>query len=83
VYTKTTKKHKMKKYNFKQVKISLESIGFKPSKSFGDESECTTIFDKSSGTQYGIECVNVEEWLEDGTCTIDGLCPAEWGKINK
>ena len=70
----------MKNYSFKQIKKALEHRGFKASKSFGNESECTTIFEKSSGTQYGIECANVEEWLEDGTCTIDGLCPVEWGK---
>ena len=72
----------MKNYSFKQVRISLERRGFKASKSFGNESECTTIFEKSDGTQYGIEFANVEEWLEDGTCTIDGLCPFEWGKIS-
>tara|TARA_B100000963_G_scaffold355583_1_gene374095 strand:+ start:736 stop:957 length:222 start_codon:yes stop_codon:yes gene_type:complete len=73
----------MKKYNFKQVQKSLESIGFKPSRSFGDEFECLTIFERSTGTQYGWEFANVEECLEDGTCTINGLCPAEWGKIYK
>ncbi len=70
----------MKNYNFKQVRIALERIGFRPSSSFGNESECTTIFEKSSGTRYGVEFANVEEWLEDGTCTINGLCPSEWGK---
>tara|TARA_R110000822_G_C15038237_1_gene465010 strand:- start:69 stop:293 length:225 start_codon:yes stop_codon:yes gene_type:complete len=70
----------MRNYSFNQVRIALERRGFKPSKSFGNESECTTIFERSSGTQYGIEYATVEEWLEDGTCTIGGLSPFEWGQ---
>lgn len=72
----------MKKYSFNKVRIALERRGYVALKSFGNECECTTIFEKSSGTQYGIECATVEEWLEDGSCTISGLCPSEWGKIN-
>ena len=70
----------MKTYNFNQVRNALENKGFIPTKTFGNESEVTTIFEKSSGTQFGLSFANVEEWLEDGTCTIDGLCPIKWGK---
>jgi len=75
----------MKNYNFKQVESALANRGFQPTKSFGGDTECLTIFEKSSGTQHGLEIANVEEWLEDGSCTIDGLCPSEWGKqkLNK
>jgi len=72
----------MKTYNFTQVRKALENNGFVPKQSFGNETESTTIFEKSSGTQYGFECATVEEWIEDGTCTIDGMCPKEWGKSN-
>ena len=70
----------MKTYNFTQVQRALENKGFRASKSFSSETEYTTIFEKSSGTQYGFEYANVEEWIEDGTCTIDGLCPSKWGE---
>jgi hypothetical protein len=70
----------MKTYNFTQVKRALESKGFRAVKSFSSDTEYTTIFEKSSGTQYGFEIANVEEWIEDGVCTIDGLCPSKWGE---
>jgi hypothetical protein len=70
----------MKNYNFTQVRKALENKGFAPSRSFGNESESTTIFEKSDDTQYGFECATVQEWIEDGTCTINGLNPSEWGK---
>jgi len=69
----------MKNYNFKQVKKALENKGFKPVRSFSSDTEHMTIFEKSSGTQYGLEIANVEDWIEDGTCTIDGLNPCDWG----
>ena len=71
-----------KKYNFTQVRKALENNGFAPSKSFGDETSATTIFEKPNGTSYGFELATVEECIEEGTCTIDGLCPKEWGRIN-
>ena len=70
----------MKIYNINQVAKALENKGFRSIKSFGNESECTYIFEKSNSTTYGCEFANVEEWIEDGSCTIDGLCPKEWGK---
>ena len=70
----------MKKYNFTQVKRALENKGFRATRSFSSDTEYTTIFEKSSGVQYGFEIANVEEWIENGVCTIDGLCPSKWGK---
>jgi len=70
----------MKNYTFNQVRKALENKEFQPTRSFGDEMIVTTFFQKSDGTQFGVECATVEEWLEDGTCTIDGLNPKEWGK---
>tara|TARA_R110000824_G_scaffold226135_3_gene413842 strand:+ start:197 stop:421 length:225 start_codon:yes stop_codon:yes gene_type:complete len=70
----------MKNYNFTQVRKALENKGFAPYKSFGNDRESTTMFKKSSGTQLGVELATVEIWIEDGTCTIDGLCPSKWGK---
>ena len=68
----------MKEYNFKQVRKALENKGFAPSGGFSNNTEHTTIFEKSSGTQHGLEFVNVEEWIEDGTCTINGKNPVNW-----
>jgi len=70
----------MKNYNFTQVRKALENKGFAPYRGFGNEWESTIIFKKSSGTQLGKELATVEIWEEDGTCTIDGLCPFKWGK---
>ena len=78
----------MKNYTLNQVRKALENKGFQPTTSFTNEivnlslpaTEATTIFEKSSGTQFGLEFATVEECLKDGTCTIDGLNPKEWGK---
>ena len=73
----------MKNYKFNQVRKALENRGFYPVRGFGDEWSVTTVFEKSSGTQFGFEFVQVEEWLmENGKCTIDGLNPKKWAKIN-
>ena len=69
----------MKNYTFNQVRKALENKGFQPSRSFGDEFWSTTLFEKSSGTQFGLEFATVEEHLKNGVCTIDGLNPKEWG----
>ena len=70
----------MKTFNFTQVKRALENKGFSATKSFSSDTEYTTIFEKSSDVQYGFEIANVEEWIENGVCTIDGLCPSKWGQ---
>ena len=70
----------MKTFNFTQVKTALENKGFIAARSFSSDTEYTTIFEKSSGVQYGFEIANVEEWIENGVCTIDGLCPSKWGE---
>tara|TARA_R110001606_G_scaffold216608_1_gene364517 strand:- start:253 stop:477 length:225 start_codon:yes stop_codon:yes gene_type:complete len=70
----------MKSYNFTQVKRALENKGFSATKSFSSDTEYTTIFEKSSDVQYSFEIANVEEWIENGVCTIDGLCPSKWGQ---
>mgnify|MGYP003651161796 CR=1 FL=1 len=71
-----------KEYKFAQVRKALDNHGFEPTRNILDESWCTTFFEKSSGTQYGSEFATVEEWLKDGTCTINGICPKAWGENN-
>ena len=70
----------MREYNFNQVRKALEIKGFEPTRGFSSETEYTTIFERSSGTQCGLEFATVDEWIEDHTCTINGLNPFEWGK---
>ena len=70
----------MKNYNFTQVQKALENKGFYPYKSFGNDTEVTTVFKQSSSTDFSIEMVTVEEWVQDGSCTIEGLCPSKSGK---
>ena len=69
----------MKEYTFNQVRKALENKGFQPERSFSSDTDYTTIFEKSNGSN-SYECAIVEEWIADGTCTIDGLNPSKWGK---
>ena len=70
----------MKSYNFTQVQKALKNKGFNPFRSFGGDTEITTIFEKTGNSQFSTETAIVEEWIENGICTIDGLCPSKWGK---
>jgi hypothetical protein len=70
----------MKTFNFTQVKRALENKGFNAAKSFSSDTEYITVFEKSSGIQGSFEIANVEQWIEDGVCTIDGMCPSKWGQ---
>lgn len=72
----------MENFNLNQVSKSLMNHGFKPTRSFGNDIEATYLFEKSSSTEFGVECATVEEWVENGSCTIDGLHPKEWAKNN-
>ena len=51
--------------------------GYRPDRSFGDETQNTYFYSKESDTS-GSECATIEEWIESGVCTIDGLNPVEW-----
>jgi len=69
----------MKNYNFKQVRKALENKNYAPHQSFSSDTEYTTVFEKQGLPAHSAEYVYVEEWIEDGTCTIDGLNPCDWG----
>jgi|TARA_R110000824_G_scaffold100698_1_gene239349 hypothetical protein len=71
-----------KKYNFTQVNKALQNKNYAPQQSFSSDTEWTTCFKKQGLPSHSTEYVYVEESKEDGTCTIDGLCPKEWGRKN-
>ena len=70
----------MKNYNFTQVRKALEKKNYAPDQSYSSDTEYTTVFEKQGLPSHSTEYVYVEEWKEDGTCKIDGMCPNEWGK---
>jgi hypothetical protein len=72
----------MKTYNFTQVRKALENNNYAPQQSFSSDTEYTTVFEKQGLPTHSTEYVYVIEWIEDGTCTIDGICPKEWSKNN-
>ena len=70
----------MKNYNFTQVRKALEKKNYAPAQSYSSDTEYTTVFEKQGLPSHSTEYVYVVEWKEDGTCTIDSLCPSKWGK---
>ena len=71
-----------KKYNFAQVNKALENKNYAPQQSINDDYYWITCYEKQGLPDWSTEYVYVHEDKEDGTCTIDGLCPKEWGKRN-